>query len=129
MNKPKEISPPSPRDFLVLMNGETKQAEILQIADIGPERILAQGADGVRSIPYVDTTLFNGPDGRIFVTNASDKYVQETKHLAQVEMSTIIREAVQYQRPGAAVERDPLWMKIFPWVAVVIVIILWLVKK
>lgn len=124
----KTTEEPSLNTRIVIFNHDTRDAEILPVLDVDDERIFASGPEGERSIPFVDATAYITAHGKLYVINAPTFYVQELKHLATVEMSRVIRAAVDYQRPGAAA-KDIGWFKYLPWVAVLLFAILWMVKK
>lgn len=116
------------RERVVIIDAETPECEILPVLDINEERILAAGMDGNRSIPFVDAVQKISPEGKVYVLYASDQYVQETKHLAMVERNTVIREAVNYQRPGTVERKTPGLLRFLPWSLVGLVLILWVTK-
>jgi len=114
---------------LIVLDHDTPNCLILPVVDVDDQRILARGIDGDLSVPIPDAQVKISPEGRVYVLHASETYIQETKHLATVEQAVVLREAVNYQRPGA-VERGPgLLMRVLPWIVALVLVILWATKK
>lgn len=110
------------KDRVVILEHDGRMAEILTVEDINEERILIPGY----SIPWQDTKEYISPEGRVFVVNAPEDYIKETKHLASVEMSTVIKHAVQYERmKPEKVE----FSKFMPWIVVLLMAFMLVVKK
>lgn len=113
------------RERVVVLENDGQGIEILTVTSKDDERILA----GDMAIPIQDVDTRISPHGRVFVLNAPTKYVDETKHLASLEMSTVIRQAVNYQRPGVASKPDSPIMKLLPWILAALMLLLWVIKK
>jgi hypothetical protein len=116
--------PTSPlRERVIVLAHEGHSAEILEVVDIDHARILAGPDHQRRSIPIADVREYIAPEGRVWVLHAPDWYVQETKHLASVEMSRVIQAAVNYQRPGAASPKKNRWAILLPILLIIFVLI------
>ncbi len=123
MRKAQEAMP-AVRERLVMLEHEHRTASIFPVAHVNHERIMA----GDLSVPREDAREYISPEGIVFVVNAPEWYVQETRHLATVEMSNVIRQTVNYQRPGAATPTGSPFLKILPWLVAAALAILWAVK-
>lgn len=110
------------RDRVVILEHDGRLAEVLDVEDINEDRVLAPGY----LIPIKDAKEYISPSGRVFVVNAPKEYIQETKHLATVEMATVIRHAVQYER--MVPEKTDIG-KLMPWIIVVILLLAVIFKK
>lgn len=84
------------KERLVILEHDGSRAEVLPVAEVNEDRILA----GEYSVPIEDVKQFISPEGRVYVLSAPDWYVNESRHLQAVEMSTVIKQSVAYQRPG-----------------------------
>lgn len=109
---------------MVVLEHDHRTASILPVAHVNHERILA----GDCSVPREDAREYITPEGILYVVNAPEWYIQETRHLATVEMSNVIRQTVNYQRPGAATPTGSPFLKILPWLVAAALAILWAVK-
>lgn len=121
----KQDKRPIPRDYVVILEHEGQTAEILPVLDEDHERVLA----GDHAIPTKDLRPYITRRGRLWVLNAPDWYIHETKHLASVEHSRVIQAAVNYQRPGAARPQRPAWLLVLPWLLVAALAVGLVVKK
>lgn len=110
------------RDRVVILEKDGRLCEIHDVEDINEERILVPN----HSIPWVDINEYMSPEGRVFVLHAPEEYVEETKHLAAVEQSTVIKHAVQYEK--MAPEKTDLG-KVIPWILVGLSLLLMFLKK
>lgn len=120
---------PALTERLVILDRDTPQCEILPVLDVDELRLLARGVDGDVAVPLKDLRLKISSEGRVYVLMATEDYIQETAHLAMVERSVVLRNAVNYQKPGA-VDRPPgLLMRLLPWVAAATFMIFWIAKK
>ena len=118
-----EVSPIVER--VVILEKDGVSADIVPVLEIDAERI----ATPDHNIPIEDVKEYITPEGRLFVLHAPEWYVQETKHLARVEMSHVISQMVNFQKPGAA-KRDPgLFLKLLPWIAAALALVMFIMKK
>lgn len=110
------------RDRVVILEQNGKLCEIHTVEDINEDRILVP----YHSIPWEDVTEYMSPEGRVFVLHAPEEYIQETRHLASVEQATVIRHAIQYEKMSP----DKFEIgKLMPWIAILVMAILLVVKK
>ncbi|MCL6528299.1 MAG: hypothetical protein K6T57_15675 [Thermaceae bacterium] len=107
-------------DRVVILEHEGRTAEVLPIQEIDAERIVAPG----HVIPRKDARQYITPRGTLWVLSAPSWYVDETRHLAEVEMASVIRQAVNYQRPGAARPAQPRWASVLPWILAAVLAVL-----
>ena len=109
----------------MILEKDGVSADIVPVLEIDAERI----ATPDHNIPIEDVKEYITPEGRLFVLHAPEWYVQETKHLARVEMSHVISQMVNFQKPGAA-KRDPgLFLKLLPWIAAAFALVMFIMKK
>jgi len=114
---------------LVILEHGGKTAEILNVRDIDHQRLLAESPEGERVIPLQDLEFWVTREGRLWVLNAPETFIQETKHLAMVENALVIGQAVQYQRPGAAMAKKSTFTTILPWMLVLAALLFAIMKK
>lgn len=126
MKRGKDLLPPI-SERLIVLNHDDATCDIHTIDNFDSERILAGHSE--ISIPFKDAKQYISPLGRVFIVNAPEWYVTEAKHLAEVEQATVIAQAVNYQKPGAATSKPGGLMTFLPWILVVFAIIFALVKK
>lgn len=117
------ISPIVERVVILEQNGIS--ADILPVIDIDAERV----ATPKQNIPIEDLKEYITPEGRLFVLHAPEWYIQETKHLARVEMSHVISQMVQFQKPGAAKRDSGVFLKILPWIVAALFLVMFFIKK
>ena len=110
---------------VVILEKDGVSADIVPVLEIDSERI----ATPEHNIPVEDVKEFITPEGRLFVLNAPEWYVQETKHLARVEMTHVINQMVQFQKPGAAKRDAGLFLKLLPWVIAALILVMFVLKK
>jgi hypothetical protein len=120
----KKQQQPVLRERVIVFEHDGYNCDILPVTDRNESRILA----GDMSIPVEDVTTWISPHGRVYVLRAPQWYINETKHLAAVEMSTVIHQAVQYQRPGAASRSDIPFLRFLPWILVAALAVMWVIK-
>lgn len=115
------------RERLILLNQDEATCDILPVRSFDNERILAGDSD--YSVPIKDVKQFISPVGRVFIVNAPDWYVNEAKHLAEVEQATVIAQAVNYQKPGSVSAKSGGLMAFLPWILMALAIVFALLKK
>lgn len=83
------------RDRVVIIdeNGTADIALIYQEDDIS---IYADSASQDYAIPLADLASFVGPHGRIYMLKAESDYVRDTKRLAALEKSIVLRHVTQF---------------------------------
>lgn len=115
------------RERVVVLENDTRSADILPVIDANAERVVAGKQE--MSIPLKDMKEFITPEGRLYVLSAPEWYVDETRRLAELEMSTVIGQAVNYQRPGVAAPKGNPFLKILPWILAAAMLLLYFMKK
>ena len=84
-------------DKLVVIE-ENGTADIASIYDIDDTRISADSSSHDYSVPLADVQAFVGPVGRIYVLNADSEYVSDTRRLAALEKSIVLRQVTHFER-------------------------------
>lgn len=86
------------RDRVVIIdeNGTADIAMVYQEDDIS---IYADSAVQDYSIPLADLTSYVGSSGRIYMLKAESDYVRDTKRLAALEKSIVLRQVTQFVHP------------------------------
>lgn len=125
MGKQATVSPI--RERLIVLQHEGMNCDVLPVRDVDDNRILA--GNGEFSVPLKDVRQFISPEGRVYVLAAPDWYIDETRHLAEVEMSAVIKQAVAYQRPGSALKSGGGFLRFLPWILAVAAILLVIIFK
>ncbi|SDW82266.1 hypothetical protein SAMN04489725_11617 [Alicyclobacillus hesperidum] len=115
------------RERLVILEHDGMTCDILPVRDVGHDRILA--GSGEVSVPMKDVKQFISPEGRVYVAHVPEWYINESKHLAEVEMATVINQAVNYQKPGTVTSRPSNFLLWFPWILAVFAIIFAILKR
>lgn len=83
-------------DLLVVFSSNGS-ADLATITDISDERIFASGEVGY-AVPIGDTKVYIGPRGRIFSYRASEENVTDTKRLAALERSTVLKQITMFEK-------------------------------
>lgn len=84
------------RDRIVILE-EDGTADIATVFDTDDQAIFAASAAQEYSIPAGTAKSYVGPNGRIYVLAASPDFVRETKRLAELEKSIVLRQITHYQ--------------------------------
>lgn len=111
-----------PRDVLVMI-GSDGTAEIVSVIDRDHDRILA----GEYSIPIGEAKAYTGRNGRIYVCPADVEYITDTKRIAALERSTVLRHITHFEKESQPVKL-PMGKIAIAVVAVLILIIILAVK-
>lgn len=74
--------------------GDQDMVEILEVDDVQTDYIQADRY----VLPIEDATVLNSEDGLVYCYNVSLPYLQEIKHLAEVERNIVVGQAFMY--PG-----------------------------
>jgi len=87
------------RDRVVIVNGDGT-ADIATVYDADDQAVYAASGAQEYAIPVGDTKVhsFVGGSGRIYVLGADPEYVQDTKRLAALERSIVLRHVTQFER-------------------------------
>lgn len=82
------------RDEDVLEAGGGNMIEVLRVVDNANGRLHA----GAYVLPVTDAQVFTSDEGLVYCYNASPRYLEEVKHLGDVERNIIVSQAFSY--PG-----------------------------
>lgn len=85
------------RDRVVIIEEGT--ADIATVFDIDDRAVYAESQTQDYAIPIGDLKPFVGSTGRIFVLNADAEYISDTKRLAELEKSIVLRQVTHFQKP------------------------------
>ncbi|MFD0717672.1 hypothetical protein [Paenibacillus sp. GCM10027626] len=85
------------RDQVVIIEEGT--ADIATVFDIDDRAVYAESSSQEYAIPIGDLKPYVGSSGRIFVLNADADYISDTKRLAELEKSIVLRQVTHYQKP------------------------------
>ncbi|NHN35561.1 hypothetical protein [Paenibacillus agricola] len=96
---PKEYEP---RDVIIIF-GSNGTADIATVLEIDSERILAAG-EVEYSIPIADVKPYSGKRGRIFSYKASEENITDTKRLAELEKSIVLKQITLFEKQKFADE-------------------------
>lgn len=90
---------PAERDRVVILN-QDGTADIAYVYDTDDQAIYAESGVQEYAIPVGDTNVksFVSGIGRIYVLGADQDYVQDTKRLAALEKSIVLRHVTQFER-------------------------------
>jgi len=120
-----EPQQPILRPKVIVFDTQARTVHIDPVTDLDEERILTPE----RSIPIADLEQYVSLEGPVWILGAPSWYERETKHLANVEMSQVIKQLTHFQRPGAATRKSLGLMQWIPWVLAVVLLIGMVVKK
>ncbi|AXM89728.1 hypothetical protein B379_11565 [Anoxybacillus ayderensis G10] len=87
---------PETNDILVVFDDEQKTSDIQRIDEIRDNAIYVIGK---YCIPLHDCEVTTGIEGRHFFYRAPSRSVQETKRLAELEKSIVLRQITSYRQP------------------------------
>lgn len=99
LTKLKNTAPDRDRIVIIDANGT---ADIATVYDRDDDALYAESSTEDYAIPQADTTAFVGPHGRIYIMRADSDYVADTKRLAALEKSIVIRQVTHFTRPELA---------------------------
>lgn len=88
---------PSSHDKLVVIDADGT-ADIATVFTIDDNHLEAESINHDYSIPLADCKTFVGPMGRIFVLQADNDYVSDTRRLAALEKSIVLRQVTQFDK-------------------------------
>ncbi|GAC92359.1 hypothetical protein KN10_2795 [Anoxybacillus flavithermus NBRC 109594] len=94
---------PETNDILIVFDDEKKTSDIQRISDIRDNAIYVTGK---YHIPLDDCEVTTGPEGRHFFYRAPSRSVQETKRLAELEKSIVLRQITAYRAPEPQSQMD-----------------------
>lgn len=87
---------PETNDVVIVFDDEKKTSDIQRINDIRDNSIFVQGK---YNIPIEDCEITNSEEGRNFFYRAPTQSVSETKRLALLEKSIVLRHITEYKPP------------------------------
>lgn len=87
------------RDKIVVIDANGT-ADIATIFDRDDESLYAESATEDYAVPIADVTAHVGTSGRIYMLKADSDYVSDTKRLAALEKSIVLRQVTHFQKPA-----------------------------
>jgi hypothetical protein len=117
-----------PTQDVIVLFSDNGTAEIAPIAEINEDRILAYG-EVEHSVPLEDTKVFIGRYGRIFTYRASEDNITDTKRIAALERSTVLRQITLFEKERVPEAAKMSMGKILLIGAAVLIVIFLLFKK
>ncbi|MED2934116.1 hypothetical protein P4308_18865 [Bacillus wiedmannii] len=85
---------PSTNDVLIVFDNEAKTSDIKRINNIEEDTLFVTGE---YAVPIADCEITNSVNGRNFFYRAPSQSVQETKRLAQLEKSMVLKHITQFK--------------------------------
>lgn len=87
------------RDRVVILDADGT-ADIATVVDADDQAIYADSATQEYAIPVQDAQKsYVGPSGRIYLLAADSDYISDTKRLAALEKSIVLRHVTQFDKP------------------------------
>lgn len=86
------------RDIAVIISDDGT-ADVAYVIDTDSDRILAENETHDYAIPIADCRHYVGSRGRIYVYGAVPECIQDTKRLAELEKSTVLKQITMYKKP------------------------------
>lgn len=96
LSKLKNTAPDRDKIIVIDANGT---ADIATVFDRDSESLFAESATEDYAVPIADVTAFVGTQGRIYMLRADSDYIADTKRLASLEKSIVLRQVTHFQRP------------------------------
>lgn len=118
----------SPMDQLVIMQ-DNGTADIANVIDIDHERIFASSSTQDYSVPTSNVTSYVGGRGRIYVVAAPTEYVDDTKRLAQLEISKTLAQITHYKDNVNAEDKKSISLREILSYVTIFILILGLIFK
>ncbi|OIJ22055.1 hypothetical protein BKP45_05095 [Anaerobacillus alkalidiazotrophicus] len=87
---------PDTNDVLIVFDDEKKTSDIQRINEIRDNSLYVHGH---YNIPIEDTEITNSEEGRNFFYRAPSQSITETRRLAQLEKSIVLRHITEYKQP------------------------------
>lgn len=105
--KPKEEF--EPQDLLIVVSDDDRTVSIAPVETIDGERVFASSAvDGRFSVPLGDVKAYTGTRGRIMLYGSTVENIQDTKRLAALERSIVLRQITHFAPEPGFQPRSPL---------------------
>jgi hypothetical protein len=96
LTKLKNSVPDRDRVVIIDQNGT---ADIAIVYDREDNALYAESDTEDYAVPLADVTAFVGPHGRIYLMNADSDYVADSKRLAALEKSIVLRHVTHFAKP------------------------------
>lgn len=106
------------KDKVVVISANDGTAVIADVEDRDHERVIARSQHDSFSIPNGDLKSFTGENGRVYVYAASIENIEDSKRLAALEKSTVLKQITSYKDDAGDQTID--LMKILMLVAIVV---------
>ncbi len=90
---------PNTNDVVIVFDDEKKISDIKRINEIRDNSLYVHGH---YNIPIEDCEITNSEEGRNFFYRAPTQSITETKRLAQLEKSIVLRHITEYKPPQDA---------------------------
>lgn len=84
-------------DKLVIID-QNGTADIANVYDTDDTKIYAESSSHDYNVPVGDCKAFVGSTGRVYVLQADSDYVNDTKRLAALEKSIVLRQVTQFEK-------------------------------
>lgn len=118
---------PAIQDLLVVFSTDGT-ADIAPIREISEERILAAG-EVEYCVPAGDTKVYIGRYGRIFSYPATEENISDTKRLAALERSTVLKQITMFEKERIEPAGKLPIGKLMIVVAIIVIFIIMLAVK
>jgi hypothetical protein len=115
------------QDVMVIFSTDGT-ADIAPIVEITEERVLAVG-EVEYAVPLGDLKVYIGRRGRIFSYKATEENISDTKRLAALERSTVLRQITMFEKEARPTENKLPIGKIIAIGAVILIVIIMLAVK
>lgn len=80
-------------DRLVVIDIDKRTSDVVYVDHVDDVAVTAAGR---YKVPREDCELFNSPDGLIYIMKADTQYISETRRLAALEKSVVLRHLTMY---------------------------------
>lgn len=110
---------PETNDILIVFDDEKKTSEICRINEFTEESAIVTGK---YNVPVGDCEITNSLEGRNFFYRAPSQMIEETKRLAQLEKSIVLRQITNY-KPYEDPQKGDL-TKLFLIIAIIVAFIM-----
>lgn len=97
---------PETNDVLIVFDDEAKTSDIKRINNIEEDTLFVTGE---YAVPVQDCEVSNSSTGRNFFYRAPSQSVVETKRLANLEKSLVLKQITQFKKPPTEIAID--WFK------------------
>lgn len=94
-----KLRKPVPERDRVVVIEQGGVADIATVYDSDDQAIYAESPTQDYAIPLPDLLTYSAPGGRIYLMGGDPEYIQDTKRLAALEKSIVLRQITQFARP------------------------------